>query len=107
MRALLVGVPERILVSAHSHIQFDRFTVGVRSLNPGSVGMPYEGSRGAYWALLGPEVELRRTTYDVERAVARYRETNDPLAEAMVATLLEPPTSAEAIAHAETLEFSV
>jgi predicted phosphodiesterase len=106
IRALLTGVPERVLVSAHTHIQFDRVTVGVRSLNPGSVGMPYADEPGAYWALLGPGVELRRTAYDVERAVARYRETTDPLAEAMVATLLEPPTPAAVIAHAETLEFS-
>jgi hypothetical protein len=26
--------------------------------------MPYEAEPGAYWALLGPEVELRRTEYD-------------------------------------------
>jgi predicted phosphodiesterase len=106
MRALLVGVPERVLVSAHTHIQFDRVVVGVRSLNPGSVGMPYEGEPGAYWAFLGPAVELRRTAYDVDEAAARYRETTDPLAEAMVETLLVPPTRAEVITHAETLEFS-
>ena len=33
----------------------------------------YEGRRGAYWALLGPEVELRRTEYDVEAAAAASR----------------------------------
>ena len=106
MRELLTGVPERVLVSAHTHIQFDRIAVGVRSLNPGSVGMPYEGDPGAYWALLGPGVELRRAGYDVQKAAARYRETTDPLAEAMIATLLAPPTPAEVIAHAEALEFS-
>jgi len=26
--------------------------------------MPYEHEPGAYWALLGPDVELRRTTYE-------------------------------------------
>ena len=26
--------------------------------------MAYEEEPGAYWALLGPEVELRRTAYD-------------------------------------------
>ena len=32
--------------------------------------MPYEGRRGAYWALLGPDIEFRRTEYDVEATVA-------------------------------------
>jgi len=49
---------------------------------------------------------LRRTEYDLELAFARYRATGDPLAEAMVATLLEPPARPEVIAHAEALEFS-
>jgi hypothetical protein len=26
--------------------------------------MPYEDADGAFWALLGPDVELRRTAYD-------------------------------------------
>jgi putative phosphoesterase len=107
MRALMADVSERILVSGHTHIQFDRVVGGVvRSVNPGSVGMPYQGEAGAFWALLGPDVELRRTEYDLELAVARYRETADPLVEETIATLLEPPTPAEVIAHAEALEFS-
>ena len=44
---------------------------GLRIVNAGSVGMPYEGRRGAFWALLGPTVELRHTAYDVEAAAAR------------------------------------
>jgi hypothetical protein len=106
IRQLLAGVPERILVSAHTHVQFDRVVAGVRSVNPGSIGMPYQGRPGAYWALLGPDVELRRTEYDLELAVSRYKGTSDPLADAMVETLLEPPTLAEVVRHAETLEFS-
>ena len=107
MRELMAGAPEQILVSAHTHIQFDRVVEGVvRSVNPGSVGMPYEGEAGAFWALLGPEVNLRRTEYDLELAIARYRESSYPLAEAMVTTLLEPPTPTTVIAHAEALQFS-
>jgi hypothetical protein len=30
--------------------------------------MPYEGAPGAYWAIVGEDVELRRTDYDVDRA---------------------------------------
>ena len=55
-----------MIISAHVHIQFDREAAGIRSVNAGSVGLPYEGRPGAYWALLGPDVELRRTEYDVD-----------------------------------------
>jgi predicted phosphodiesterase len=106
MRELLADVPERILVSAHTHVQFDRFVDDVRCVNPGSVGMPYQGASGAYWAILGPHVELCRTEYDVDVAIARYRATNDPLVDATIKTLVEPPTPEEVIAHAEALEFS-
>jgi predicted phosphodiesterase len=106
MRALLEGVDERILVTAHTHLQFDRDVVGVRSVNAGSVGMPYQGEPGAYWALLGPDVELRRTSYDLEEAVRRYRATDDPRVEEMVEILLEPPQPAEVIEHAEQHEFA-
>ena len=40
----------------------------------GSVGMPF-GEPGAYWLLLGPDVELRHTSYDLERAAERIRAT--------------------------------
>jgi hypothetical protein len=42
--------------------------------------MPY-GEPGAYWALLGPDIELRRTDYDRERAAYRVRQSNWPGAE--------------------------
>jgi hypothetical protein len=79
---------------------------GIRSINPGSVGLPYEGKRGAFWALLGEAVELRRTDYDVDLAVKRFRETSDPPAEAIVELLLDPPTRTRVIAHAEALIYS-
>ena len=102
----MAGRPERVLVSAHTHIQFDRTVAGIRSLNPGSVGMPYMGEPGAFWAVLGPDVELRRTEYDVDEAVRRYRETDDPLAEQMVEILLEPPTPEEVIASEQERPFA-
>src|SRR5256714_7151281 len=90
VRELLAGVPERVLVTAHTHVSYDRTLDGVRLVNPGSVGMPHEGASGAYWALLGPQVEHRRTEYDVERAAELYRASGDPPAELMVEMLLEP-----------------
>jgi putative phosphoesterase len=60
----LEGVGERTVVCGHTHTQFDRRIDGTRVINAGSVGMPYEDEPGAYWALLGPEVEHRRTVYE-------------------------------------------
>jgi len=99
-------VPERVLVTAHTHVQFDRSVAGVHSINPGSVGMPYETRPGAYWALLGPRVELRRTDYDIDEAASRYRATDDPLREEMIETLRSPPAPDEVIAYAERMEFA-
>ena len=46
---------------------YDRLVAGRRVINPGSVGMPY-GHAGAAWALLGPDVTLRKTDYDTDEA---------------------------------------
>jgi putative phosphoesterase len=99
-------ISERVLVTGHTHSQYDREVAGIRALNPGSVGMPYEHRPGAYWAVLGPNVELRRTEYDVAAAAERLRGSSFPDCEPLVETLLEPPTPAEMIEHAERLEFS-
>jgi diadenosine tetraphosphatase ApaH/serine/threonine PP2A family protein phosphatase len=63
-RSALSMVRERVIVCGHTHVQFDRLVGDLRVVNAGSVGMPYEHEPGAYWAMLGPEVELRRTPYD-------------------------------------------
>jgi predicted phosphodiesterase len=60
----LSGATERVVVCGHTHTQFDRRLGDARIVNAGSVGMPYEAQSGAYWALLGPDVELRRTSYE-------------------------------------------
>jgi putative phosphoesterase len=106
--ALMAGVEERVLVSAHTHLQFDREVAGVRSINPGSVGMPYcEGPTAAYWALLAADgVDLRRTPYDLDAASRAYRATTDPLREKMVELLIEPIRPDVVIADAEERVFA-
>jgi len=52
------------VVCGHTHMQFSRLIAGTHVVNAGSVGMPYEDEPGAYWALLGPGAEHRRTEYD-------------------------------------------
>jgi putative phosphoesterase len=93
---MLAGVTEQVVVVGHTHMQFDRRVAGVRLVNAGSVGMPY-GEPGAYWALLGPNLELRRTEYDREAAIARLRTSRWPGAESFVAeNVLSAPSATEA-----------
>jgi predicted phosphodiesterase len=75
---MLAGVAENVIVCGHSHVQFDRTHKGKRVVNAGSVGMHSEGRPGAYWVLLGPDVDPRRTTYDIEGASKRLRATGYP-----------------------------
>lgn len=94
------GLSERLAVCGHMHTQFDRTIGSVRVVNAGSVGMPFEQPAGAYWLLLGPDVQLRRTGYDFERAAERIRRTGYPLVEEIVVRyVLNPPTEAETIAQ--------
>jgi predicted phosphodiesterase len=52
-----------VTIVGHTHVQYDRRVGGIRVVNAGSVGMPYESEAGAYWAVLGPDVALRHTVY--------------------------------------------
>ena len=60
----------------------------------------------AFWAVLGPDVELRQTDYDLAEAVDGYRASGDPLADEMVELLERPPTLAEVVEDAEAAEFA-
>lgn len=94
---ILAEVAEAVIVCGHTHVQFDRRIGSQRVVNAGSVGMPYEGRPGAYWALLGPEVDLRRTAYDVEQAAALIRTSAFPGAETFAnRNILSPPQADEA-----------
>lgn len=91
LRSIVRGVEHELVVCGHTHRQFDRRSDSVRVINAGAVGMPYEGRRGAYWALIGAEVELRRTDYDWEPALAELRAGGLPeLDEMLLESLLEP-----------------
>jgi putative phosphoesterase len=60
----LDGAQEDVVVCGHTHVQFSRTVGNTLLVNAGSVGMPYEHEPGAYWTLLGPDVEFRRTEYE-------------------------------------------
>jgi putative phosphoesterase len=86
-----------VVVCGHTHMQFDRMIGKVRVVNAGSVGMPF-GEPGAYWLLLGPDVQLRHTPYDLERAAERIRNTTYPQAEDFAArNVLRPPSEHETL----------
>ena len=101
-RPMLAGVEQRVVVCGHTHAQFDRSLGGVRVVNAGSVGMPYEGRPGAFWALLGPDVQLRRTNYDLRAAEVELRSGGWPAVDDFLRTsFLEP---ADRRVMAESLE---
>jgi predicted phosphodiesterase len=96
--AVLGDVSAETVVLGHTHMQFDRLAAGHRVINAGSVGMPY-GPPGANWALLGPEVTLRRTRYDSAAAARRiaasgYRDADQWAAD----YVLQQATDTEALA---------
>ncbi len=99
------GVDASVVVCGHTHMQFDRRVGGVRVVNAGSVGMPFSEPPGAYWLLLGPGVQLRRTPYDLPLAAERIRATSYPqAAEFAERHVLHPPpesASLERFAPAE------
>jgi diadenosine tetraphosphatase ApaH/serine/threonine PP2A family protein phosphatase len=81
---LLAGVTARRVVFGHTHVQFRRRSPGgIDLLNPGSVGLPWDGDVRAAYALIGDdgEVELRRVAYDHEAAAAALEDRGQPWAE--------------------------
>ena len=105
LEAALSSVAHRTVVCGHTHMQFRRRVGDGEVVNAGSVGLPYEGRHGAYWALLGPDIDLRRTDYDVEAAARAMAATTCPhVKEAFIDTLLHPPSPHEAARQFERIE---
>lgn len=104
MSLLLSGVDADLVIGGHTHMQFDRKVGQLRVVNAGSVGMPY-GEPGAYWAMLGDGLDLRRTDYDSEAAAARIRAKDWPGADEFARrNVLGVPSVEEAMAFMRTLE---
>ena len=101
---VFAGVNVPVVICGHTHMPFDRMVGSVRVVNAGSVGMPF-GEPGADWLLLGPDVELRHTAYDLATAAERIRDTNYPQAQDFAANyVLQLPSEAmmlEVFARAE------
>ncbi len=78
-----------LLVCGHTHVPLDRTIRGVRVVNVGSVGLPFDGIPRACYALISvtpggataPEIVLRRVTYDVEKVVEQFYAADHPAAD--------------------------
>lgn len=70
--ALVADACHATLLCGHVHLQYTRRVGTVEVVNPGSVGFPFDGDPAAAWAVIDDgAVELRRTPYDVDAALAR------------------------------------
>ena len=100
---LFADAAEDTVVIGHTHHQFDRRATRVRIVNAGSVGMPYEGEVAAFWAVIEDgEPRFRKTSFDVERAIAAVGSSEWPQAADFVAENLQVAASREeAIASLE------
>jgi len=78
----LGDVAADVVVCGHTHVQYDRRIGNLRLVNAGSVGMPYEDSPDARWALLGHgSVVHLQTPYDAEDGLESLAGTGFPLLE--------------------------
>jgi putative phosphoesterase len=92
----LHGALADVVVCGHTHVQYDRPVADVRVVNAGSVGMPYEGSPDACWALLGDGgIELVSTEYDAAGALDILGDTGFPAFDDWFARTLRGEVSAE------------
>jgi diadenosine tetraphosphatase ApaH/serine/threonine PP2A family protein phosphatase len=73
---LLMGVEAPRVVFGHTHLQFTRTGPGgIELVNPGSVGMPWDGDhRAAYAVIDGDRVDQRRVEYDWRASAQAVRE---------------------------------
>jgi predicted phosphodiesterase len=90
------GLGASVVVCGHTHMQFERVVGRTRVVNAGSIGMPF-GEPGADWLLLGPDVQLRHTAYDLVKAAERIRATAFPWREDFATQYVLLPPSATAM----------
>jgi predicted phosphodiesterase len=97
-RAAFGGVAARTVLVGHTHMPYDRLADAHRVVNSGSVGLQY-GHPGASWAVLGPDVVLRRTLYDTDAAAAAMRAAarDQPGVDSFLANVRAPVGDARAL----------
>ena len=80
---LLEPIAAKRLIFGHTHLPFRRMAGGIELVNPGSVGMPFDGDPRAAYAVVHDDgtIEHRRVAYDHEASAARVREAATEWAE--------------------------
>jgi putative phosphoesterase len=87
----LAGTTAALVVAGHTHQQDDRVVSGVRFVNAGSVGLPYEGDGAARWLWIADgRPQLRKTTYDAAGAGTRILNAGWPDERSVNAALIDP-----------------
>lgn len=81
-----------IYVYAHIHKPFIRYTNGKCIINTGSVGLPFDGSNKASYAIVeldgnNFQTAISRVEYDVEQVIEQFRGTDYPNKEFMIKIL--------------------
>jgi len=103
LAAILEGVSADTVVVGHTHMQEDRTVGRIRWVNAGSVGLPYEDEIQAFWALLGPDIELRRTSFDVEATIRAFEAVGREDAVRFAENFRTAPSRREAAEYFESL----
>ena len=60
---------------------------------------------GADWLLLGPDVQLRNTSYDLAKAAAQVRATAYPQPEEAATSILNPPSQSQILESFTRISF--
>lgn len=90
LREMQIDSEVSMIVCGHTHIPMDRMIDGMRVINAGSVGLPFDGDPRACYAIISKlaiddvsliQVQLHRVTYDIEKAVEQFYAVNYPAAD--------------------------
>jgi predicted phosphodiesterase len=77
--AALDGLVGKTVLVGHTHFPFARSVGGGLVINPGSIGMPKDGSpHGSYAVIEDDQVLFRRVAYNPEPMIARLRSLDLP-----------------------------
>ena len=94
--AVLASTSADVVICGHTHVQYDRLVSARRIVNAGSVGMPYEGTPDARWAILDDGgVTLVSTRYDAEAAFEVLSKTGFPVLDDWYGAVVRGEVTAE------------
>jgi putative phosphoesterase len=89
VRPYLVELDARLLLGGHTHFPNDRMVDGMRLVNDGSAGLPFDGDNRPSYVLLDFDggqcaITFRRVAYDVEAVAAEMERVAHPMREWLV-----------------------